>query len=310
MTNSKWSGVVERLFFEPKPYQWVFIILLLPFSLVYGFLMWIRRLLSRREVFGVPIVSIGNLILGGSGKTPFVIALGSLYPNTAIISRGYGRLSKGLVEVSRNGKILASIRQSGDEAMLMALSLPKCSVFVSEDRKKAIRKAINRGAKQIILDDGFNRVDIEKFEILLEPSRINNPFPLPAGPFREPLFCRRYADMVLQEPRDFKREVTFSNLCERMVLVTAISQPQRLDAFLPRGVVGKLYFADHAYFDEAGLKALLEQYHADSLLVTQKDAVKMSGFKLPLSIIQLKLKIDQEYLDRIDLVFKGTGIEK
>jgi len=284
----------EKLFFMPKLYHYPIIILLLPLSLLYGSLMLIRRISATREKFSIPILSVGNLIVGGSGKTPFVIELASRYPDTTIISRGYGRLSRGLVKVSSNGLILSSVEESGDEAMLMAISLPCSSVIVSEDRKEAIRVAIDDGAKQIILDDGFNRVDIDKYEVLLEPNHIRNRLPFPAGPLREFAFVKRYADMILVEGIDFKRVVSFSNLTPKMLLVTAISHPQRLDRYLPDGVVDRYYLADHAYFDEDELRELMNSCGANSLLVTQKDMVKMSGFKLPLSIIKLKLDIYRE----------------
>ena len=92
--------------------------------------MLIRRLTPFKKSYAVPIVSIGNLIVGGSGKTPFVITLAKQYSNATIISRGYGRQSKGLVEVSKRGKILSNVFNSGDEAMLMATSLPNASVIV------------------------------------------------------------------------------------------------------------------------------------------------------------------------------------
>jgi len=281
----------EKLFFIPKLYHYPIIVLLLPLSILYGTLMLLRRILARREKFSVPIVSIGNLIVGGSGKTPFVIELASRYPQTTIISRGYGRLSRGLVKVSSNGLILSSVEMSGDEAMLMAISLPHSSVIVSEDRKEAIRVAIEDGAEQIILDDGFNRVDIDKYEILLEPNAIKNLLPFPAGPMREFSFVKKYADMIFVEDVDFRRVVSFSNLTRRMLLVTAISNPQRLDRYLPDGVVDRYYLSDHAYFDEIILKKLMHNCGANSLLVTQKDMVKMREFKLPLSIIKLKLEI-------------------
>jgi len=282
-------GLFEKLFFDPNLCHYTIIILLTPLSLLYGLGMWLRRLLATRESFAVPIVSVGNLIVGGSGKTPFVIALGSKLPHSTIISRGYGRQSSGLVEVSHLGTIVATVEQSGDEAMLIAESLPECSVIVSEDRKKAIKKAIEDGAKQIILDDGFNRVDIEKYEILLEPKEIKNSLPFPAGPYREFSFSKCYADQVFVEGVDFKRVVTYEMLTAKMLLVTAISHPQRLDDYLPSGVVAKHYLADHAYFDIAELQRLMEEYGVQSLLVTQKDAVKLSKFKLPLSIMKLEL---------------------
>ena len=290
----------EALFFAPKVYHFFAIILLLPFSLFYGILMLLRRLLAKKETFPLPIISIGNLIVGGSGKTPFVIALASRYPRVAIISRGYGRQSRGMIEVSRRGEILATVEESGDEAMLMAESLPQCSVIVSGDRKKAIEKAIGEGAELIILDDGFNRIDIDKFDILLEPEHIANRLPFPAGPFREFAFTSRYADLVLKENRDFSRKVSYANLYGKMLLVTAISHPERLDFYLPDGVVSKHYLPDHAYFDEKNLKKMMLDCGADSLLVTQKDAVKMEDFKLPLSIIKLELEINSDVMKEID----------
>ena len=135
------NDFVEKMMFDPKWYHYIIIILLSPLSLIYGTVMYFRRIFSTRESFGLPIVSIGNLVVGGSGKTPFVIALASRYEDVAVISRGYGRESKGLVQVSEKGRILCSVEESGDEAMLMALSLPDATVIVSEERKSAIEKA-------------------------------------------------------------------------------------------------------------------------------------------------------------------------
>ena len=297
----------ERMLFHPRWYDLPVIVLLLPLSFLYGGFMWLRRKTARRKSDFFPIVSIGNIIVGGSGKTPFVIEVASRYEDVFVISRGYGRRSRGLVEVSRQGEILVSVEESGDEAMLMALSLPKASVVVSENRHEAIAFAKKRGAKLIVLDDGFNRVDIEKFEVLLEPEKIRNPFPFPAGPLREFSFCKRAADVAAKEGRDYFRRVTYDSLRERMVLVTAISDPARLDSYLPEGVVGKEYLPDHAYFDESKLEALLRRYGAHSLLVTQKDAVKMADFKLPLSKMKLKLEIRKEILAQIDAYIKGYG---
>ena len=139
--------------------------MLLPVSLLYGSLMWLRRVLAKPKDYGIPIVSIGNLIVGGSGKTPFVIELANRYEDVAIISRGYGRESSGLVVVSQYGKIECDVKTSGDEAMLMAQST-QATVIVSENRAIAIKQAKDMKAKLIILDDGFNKVDIKKYDIL------------------------------------------------------------------------------------------------------------------------------------------------
>jgi len=294
------SSFFEGMMFDPKWYHYFFIVLLFPFSVFYGLLMLMRRGVSKKRDFGLPIVSVGNLIVGGSGKTPFVIDLASRYQNATVISRGYGRKSQGLQQVSHKGQILLGVEESGDEPMLMAQSLPHASVIVSEDRHAAIILAKAQGAEVIILDDGFNRVEIEKFEILLEPAEIRNILPFPAGAFREFWFMSKYADVTAKEGRDFSREVRFENLSEKMLLVTAISNPQRLDAYLPENVIAKLYLDDHAYFDEEMLKNRLESSGASTLLVTEKDAVKMQGFKLPLSIMKLKLQIKNDIYQKID----------
>ena len=295
----------EEMFFAPKWYHYPLILLLSPLSIVYGIIMSVRRMVTSQKNFGIPIISVGNLIVGGSGKTPFVIALAARLEGVVIISRGYGRQSKGLVEVSSEGKVLVDVTESGDEPMLLAQSLPGASVIVGEDRELAIGLAKEKGAKCIILDDGFNRVEIEKFEIVLEPEQIKNYLPFPAGAFREFWFNKKYADIVAKEGEAFHRQVDLENLKPKMVLVTAISNPNRLDAYLPEGVVHKVYLEDHAYFEEEKLKMLLSDYEAQSLLVTEKDAVKMEDFKLPVSEMKLKLEIKETIFTQVDEYIKG-----
>jgi len=231
--------------------------------------------------------------------------LASRYEGVTIISRGYGRQSQGRIAVSSHGKILTSVQDSGDEAMLMAMSLPNASVIVCEDRSMAIEVAMREGAKLIILDDGFNRVEIKKFEILLEPECLPNILPFPAGGLREFYMTRHFADIIGKENRDFTRVVEVENVTKRMVLVTAIANPRRLDAYLPEGVVQKITLDDHAYFDKSILEEYLKTYEAESLLVTQKDAVKMKDFKLPLSIMKLELVIEDALLLSVDNYVKN-----
>ena len=290
----------ERLFVKPNLFDWVLIFLLSPLSLFYGSIMLFRRLITLKKSYSIPIVSIGNLTVGGSGKTPFVIALAARYEDVTVISRGYGRQSKGLVEVSRKGKVLTDVFSSGDEPMLMALSLPHASVIVSENRETAIDLAIKQGSKVIFLDDGFNRVNIRKYDILLFPEKIVNYMTFPVGPFREFYYSKHFSDINLYENIEFKRLVNIENQTEKMLLVTAISNPERLEPFLPKNVVEKFFLEDHSYFNELKLKEKLLISGATSLLVTEKDEVKMKGFKLPLSVMQLKLQIKNDVLEKID----------
>lgn len=294
----------ERLYYYPKGVDYLLIALLSPLSLLYGSYMLVRRLVARKKDFNVPIVSVGNLVVGGSGKTPFVIALASRYEHVAIVSRGYGRESKGLLEVSRNGDILVDVKQSGDEPMLMAQSLPNASVIVSEKREAAIALAKANGAKVIILDDGFNRINIEKYELLLKPVSIPNALPFPAGPLREFSFSEYFADKVVQEGRDFRRIVLIDPFEGKLLLTTAIANPARLEPYLPHNVAGRFYLEDHAYFDERQLEEKMKEAGADALLVTQKDAVKMDTFKLPVVQMKLELEIEETILESIDSYIK------
>ena len=298
----------ENLFFQPKWYHYIVGLLLLPFSLLYGVTLFLRRVLAKREDFALPVISIGNIIIGGSGKTPFAITLIEYlekkgYKNIFYISRGYGRRTKGLYIVKYNGDIDCSVECSGDEALLVAHET-NANVIVAEDRVKAILKAKDLGADLLVLDDAFSKVKIEKFEIVLEPQRVANFLPLPSGPFREFAFMKSAADLVLKEGVDFKRKVNYENLTERMLLVTAISNPRRLKRYLPKGVVAEYCLPDHAYFNREQIIDKMEENRASSLLVTQKDYVKLEQFKFPLSLIKLKLELDFQRLNGLEKYLK------
>ncbi|MBN2768065.1 MAG: tetraacyldisaccharide 4'-kinase [Campylobacterales bacterium] len=301
---------IESLWFHTKWYHFPLLIVLFPLSFLWGVIMALRRFFSKERDFGIPIISVGNLVVGGTGKTPFLIELLSKHPKAFVISRGYGRQSRGYFLVSQGGEILVGVDTSADEPMLIAQSVKECSVIVSEDRKFGIQKAKELGAKIIFLDDGFNQVGVKKFSILLQFQNRVNMLPLPAGPYRELPFFERSADLIVNEGVDFARLVDFENLGKKMVLVTAISNPARLDEFLPKDVVAKYYFEDHSYFDEDSLQDILEKEGADRLLVTQKDLVKMVDFKLPLAIIKLKLEIKNYIFDAIDNYIKGYESER
>lgn len=289
---------VDTYFYKPNFWQKILAFILLPISFLYFILSILRRKISFFKDFGIPVVSIGNLVAGGSGKTPFIIAMAKDFEKVAIITRGYKRKSKGLVIVSQWGNILLSPKEAGDEAYLIAKNLKNASVIACKDRIKAIQKAKEMGAKCIFLDDGF-RFHFKKLNILLRPKL--EPyfrFCLPSGIYRENPNAYENADLVLQEDRDYHRYVRLKNPTERMILLTAIANPSRLDAFLPK-VVDKVYLPDHSDFDIKKLKKMLIQKNATSLLVTQKDAVKLENSALPLSIMDLDLDIAEDVKKRI-----------
>jgi len=288
---------VEDYFYNPDVFQKLVSIVLLPLGWIYCFGMWVRYKTKKPEDLGIKTISIGNLSVGGSGKTPLVTALAQKYENVAVVLRGYGREGKGLCVVKDAKEILCDVKTSGDEAMVYAHKIPHAIIIVSEDRKKGIKQAKKMGAKIVFLDDAYSKHDIKKLDILIE-IKSKNSFCIPCGPFREKLWSGKKA-LVLKEESDFKRVVRLKDRCDKMSLVTAIARPGRLDEFLP-DVIQRHYFEDHHYFKKDELQKILENDNADSLLVTYKDFVKIESFGLKISLLDLDMQVDKRVFEAID----------
>lgn len=197
--------------------------ILIPFGILYGCVMQIRNWLYnwgvfKAESFDVPVISVGNITAGGTGKTPFTIFLArrfsGQFKRIAIISRGYGRKSSGLQLVAAKGQIYLDAQQAGDEPFLLAKSLPGSYVIVAEKRTEGVRMAIEKfGADLVILDDAFQHRSVKRnLDILLvnakEPWRGN--FPLPAGTLREFRFNYKRAKAVVFTNVDSQKELPFT----------------------------------------------------------------------------------------------------
>jgi tetraacyldisaccharide 4'-kinase len=269
--------------------------------------MYLKFKSKSAQDFGVDIISVGNLNVGGSGKTPLVTALALRYEDAAIVLRGYGRKSRGLFVVNDGNEILCSVDVSGDEAMIYAHKLPKAIVIVSEDRKKGIAKAIEMGAKIIFLDDAYSKHDIKKLDILIDVQNKNS-FCLPSGAFRERLWKSKEA-VVVKEDIDFKRVVELKNKSDKMSLLTAIARPQRLDSYLSE-VVSKNYFEDHHSFTKDEMLEIIQRDKASSILVTYKDFVKVEQFGLPLSLLDLHVEVDENIFKTIDNYRRENSAKK
>ncbi|WP_345978737.1 tetraacyldisaccharide 4'-kinase [Sulfurimonas sp. HSL3-2] len=293
---------VERYLYEPNIFQRLLSFLFLPLTLIYCLIVWIKYKMTDTIDYGIDVVSIGNLSVGGSGKTPLTTALALKYENVAIVLRGYGRKTQGLHVVSNGHEILCDVESSGDEAMIYALKVPKAIVIVSEKREEGIKKAKEMGAKLVFLDDGYSKHHIKKLDLLIDV-RSKNGFCLPSGPYREKIWSGKKVEL-LQEEIDFKRAVHIENETEKMALVTAIARPQRLDGFLPK-VVSKHYFEDHHFFTKEELEEIMESSKAASLLVTFKDYVKIKDFGINISILDLDLDVEPRVYTLIDNYVKG-----
>ena len=159
----------------------------------------------RCRALGVPVVSVGNLTVGGTGKTPAVelvvrtlLALGH---RPAVLSRGYGRRSHGIRVVADGSSMRLNADEAGDEPILLARRLPGVPVIVGAHRYGAGRVAVERfGVTALVLDDGFQHRTLAKdVEILMARARApwGNGRLLPAGPMREPLAALARADLVV-----------------------------------------------------------------------------------------------------------------
>ncbi|WP_298944984.1 tetraacyldisaccharide 4'-kinase [uncultured Campylobacter sp.] len=295
MFKRKIYAFAQEYFYTPNLWQKCLAVALLPLSSLYCAGVILKSKFSKTLDFGIPIISIGNLTLGGSGKTPLSISILNEFEGGFVVLRGYGRASSGLVKVAVSGEILVGVAVSGDEAMEYAKSVKNANVIVSENRDIAINEAKKMGAKYVLLDDGFGKFHIKKFNVLIRPSaKPYFDFVLPSGAYRYPSKFYAKADYVVKEGEDFIRASEIINQTKKMVLVTAIANPQRLEPYF-RLCVGHEIYPDHYAFSRDELAKILAHYGATSLLVTRKDAVKMEEFSLPLSVIALKTTLADKF---------------
>lgn len=177
-------------------------LLLFPFSVVYGIVVLVRNTLYTTGVFRsvkfeIPVICVGNLVVGGSGKTPVTEYLVGLLSGKkiAILSRGYGRKTKGFILADET----STAETIGDEPMQFYHKFPDVTVAVCEDRVKGINM-LNINHDLIILDDAFQHRSVNPgFSVLLfEYQKLLQPqFLLPAGNLREPFYAYKRADLVL-----------------------------------------------------------------------------------------------------------------
>lgn len=262
-----------------------------------------------------PVISIGNLSVGGSGKTPFVLLLGQLLKARGIkfdvLSRGYGRRSPGVSLVDGRG----SPHDFGDEPLLIAgrLGVP---VVVGENRFQAGQFAESKFGPQLhLLDDGFQHRSLARdCDIVLVTQEDANDHLLPAGRLREPLSALARADAVvlstgasadsfpLAEKLVWRvhREIVVNNAPTRAVAFCGIARPQnfflqlRLAGVQP---VAEAIYRDHHAYTEADVRDLLQLKHksqADGFIATEKDEINLGAHLTllqPLTIIPLKMEL-------------------
>jgi tetraacyldisaccharide 4'-kinase len=286
-------------------------IILIPLSWFFGMVVFLRKSLYKHgwlksDRLNVPVVIVGNINVGGTGKTPLVIWLAKQMQlagyKPGIISRGYGGSAQQVTEVLPDSNAAVA----GDEAVLIA-ARTNCPVFVSADRVSAGQHLLKTypECNIIISDDGLQHYRMQRdVEIVVYDSvkGFGNGALLPAGPLREPKARLKTVDAVVSNGADRRKNLhgisaiemqlvaaDFYNLADnqiksdvkafsgqKIVAVAGIGNPQRF--FDQLSVLG-LQFESRAYADHYIFQAKdLECIDADVILMTEKDAVKCRAF--------------------------------
>jgi tetraacyldisaccharide 4'-kinase len=265
----------------------------------------------RRRRLAQPVISVGNLVVGGSGKTPLVTAVARMLRDAgerpSILSRGYARKdsSDPVVVVSDGSKVLTTVARAGDEPFMLAKALRGVAIVVAADRYEAGAIAETQlGATVHVLDDGFQHVQLARDVDLLVVSRRDlDEDVIPTGRLREPLASARVADALLIEgtPEDqqtlkvalgvatafqvIRRFAAVEGGPRQAIAVAGIARPERFfDALRDQGwtIAREFAFPDHHWFTAADI-ATVEAAARDAgidIVTTEKDFVRLENINV------------------------------
>jgi tetraacyldisaccharide 4'-kinase len=213
---------------ELRKYRFIRI-LLFPLSILYGWVTDLRNNLFNGHFlkvyhYPVPVISVGNITSGGTGKTPFTMLLiellNSHFENIVVVSRGYGRKSSGLLVVSDGRGKVVPVAAGGDEPVMIARKYPQVPVIVSAKRGEGISKAIELfNADLVLLDDAFQhrRVARDCDIVLINGQQpLKSEWMLPLGNLRENLNNLTRSDMLVITHRDKKANYPDLSLLQRL----------------------------------------------------------------------------------------------
>lgn len=319
-SNSKSKGLL-RVWQARGPLAW----LLLPAGLLFFLLVvlrrWVFRCGWRKGVkLPVPVVVVGNIVVGGAGKTPLTLWLSQRLRaagwRPGIVSRGYGRTEAAIREVGAG----MTAQEAGDEPLLLARR-SGCPVFVGSDRIAAARAllGVHPDCNLVLCDDGLQHYRLGRdFEIAVLDNRgVLNGWPLPAGPLREPVsrlgqinalvlndtafavppgipcFAMRLEGRRFYRLDDPKRTCTADDLGGYdLVAVAGIGAPQR---FFDHLAALGLRCANHPFPDHHHYTAADLAFDADAILTTEKDALKCVGLTaLPIWVLPVEAVVEPD----------------
>jgi len=333
-----WNGEIRGLS------RWVIYIPLFLLVLIYKGIISLREWAYTKRIIktvetGIYVISVGNITLGGTGKTSVVERLSFLLKEKGmrpgIITRGYKRRKKGTfcVDIKKDKAI-----DVGDEAFMLAKKT-RVPVLVSDKKYEAVRLGIKDfGIDVAILDDAFQTKNIKKdLEIvIIKGGSINNCYCLfPLGPYREPLTALKRADIVLTNKdshdmcQDFfiqgiprygikYKPAYLYNIKHHMIGHYNVIRGNNVLAFSGLGdnhsfynmieslggnLIDKISFPDHYKYREKDIKALSKIQGVDFIITTEKDAVKLMDLHIPENLfylgVNLEIERENEFMDNI-----------
>ena len=288
-----------------------------------------------------PVISVGNLAVGGRGKTPVAAYLArtllEMGERPAILSRGYGRSdrSDGVVVVRDADGIRADLPRAGDEPLMLARQLPGVSVLTCPNRYLAGRLAERHlGATVHVLDDGFQHLQLDRDVDLLILGRedVARPRTLPGGRLREPLDTLIAADAILTADDEvvvdaaggapplfrLRRSMPPPPRDARPALAIAgIASPDRFFGELRQAgwpLAATIAFRDHHPYsvrDVAAIMGRARQVAAERVVTTEKDLVRLLPFRpfpIPIDVVPLRVEpaATQEFREWIAGALRGA----
>ncbi|UCE21403.1 MAG: tetraacyldisaccharide 4'-kinase [Candidatus Aminicenantes bacterium] len=318
------------------------------FSLLHRSGCRIKNWLYKRKVFKpkrapLPVISVGNISFGGSGKTPLVLHLLTFLINKgykpALITRGYrGKWEKRGGILSDGKSVLGTWQDAGDEAFMIASSIPQAGVFIGKNRLFSCQNAKASGFDLAVLDDGFQHSRLRRdIDIVLYDSREK-------VALRESVSSLGRAGILLlerglhsQEKESLKKSFPQSAIFEysveskgffkagekkeesgeefqgkRIIAFCGIARPGRFLALLQHeGIspVDFLTFSDHYSYPLHALEKISKKFkklNADAIITTEKDMVKIAQsdalHRIPLYYLKIDLRLDDEFYSMLSSV--------
>lgn len=265
--------------------------LLFPLSIFFGIVIFIRKKIIKKIKFNIPVICVGNIYLGGTGKTPCSILISN--------------------ELFKRGKRPALIRKFYKDHLdeYQLIRSYNNNLFLDELRENAINKSINEGYEIAILDDGFQDYKINKDLNILcfnQKQLLGNGFILPSGPLREHLFALKDVHIVLingDEDKIFENKILGFNkyisifytkyvptnlkdfVGKKLTAVAGIGNPENFFDILDENnlnVSKKLVFPDHYNFSKSEILKIIDKSKSEGseLIMTEKDYFRIEKFNL------------------------------